>query len=329
MLSKLHRKIQDQKIKLLCLDLDGTLLFNRHLLSRKNHMACIAAQNEGIEIILSTGRDLQGAMPVARNILLNKNEGYIVSLNGAKIYDICKREVIYSNLIPEKLMIEAIEYLQKNGWKFLVYTKNGPYSNISLWIAKIVASQINEKIAKTSDMKKFQDSCYKIIAIYTKGFIKKSELKIKTKELSERFSGQLEVAPTHNMSIEITNLNVNKGEAVKWLANKKNISMKQVAAIGDGWNDLPLLKVSGVSIAMGNAITELKKVAKFTTGTNKESGVADAINKYVLTEQIEFSGASEFDEITQKKNKLNVKKTDKKMLKKDKKITKKNLKKNL
>ncbi|ALV23241.1 hypothetical protein ASO20_01025 [Mycoplasma sp. (ex Biomphalaria glabrata)] len=301
MLSKLHQKIQDQKIKLLCLDLDGTLLFNRHLLSRKNHVACIAAQKEGIEIILSTGRDLQGALPVARNILINKNQGYVVSLNGAKIYDIRKREVIYSNLIPEKLMKEAIQYLQSNGWKFLVYTTSGPYSNISSWIAKIVASQINEKIAKTSDMKKFQNSCYKIIAIYTKGFIKKKELKTKTKELVEKFSGKLEVAPTHNLSIEITNLNVNKGEAVKWLAAKKDILMEEVAAIGDGWNDLPLLKVSGVSIAMGNAITELKKVAKFTTGTNKESGVADAINKYVLTEKIEFSDTKEFEGITQKK----------------------------
>ena len=75
--------------------------------------------------------------------------------------------------------------------------------------------------------------------------------------------------------------NSDKGEALKIICELNNIDVKESIAIGDGENDIPMFKVSGLSIAMGNAMENVKKVSDFITDSNEQDGVAKAIDKYV------------------------------------------------
>src|SRR5471030_3147069 len=82
--------------------------------------------------------------------------------------------------------------------------------------------------------------------------------------------------------LDVTHPQANKGEGVQRLAALMGVPMDEVAVIGDGGNDVAMFQQSGLSIAMGNASEEVKKHARFVTGSNEEDGFADAVEKYVL-----------------------------------------------
>ena len=83
-------------------------------------------------------------------------------------------------------------------------------------------------------------------------------------------------------SLEINYKDVSKGNAIKSLLDKYNIKEEELVCIGDNENDISMIKLAGLGIAMGNAISEVKNIADYITDTNKRDGVAKAIEKFIL-----------------------------------------------
>jgi Cof subfamily protein (haloacid dehalogenase superfamily) len=109
----------------------------------------------------------------------------------------------------------------------------------------------------------------------------------KKSELTAYLSNISGVATTSSgqMNIEVMDVNGNKGNALKIMAEYYGISLADTVAIGDNFNDIPMLKVAGFSIAMGNADPAVKQLCNFVTLSNAENGVSYAIDKFILNHQ--------------------------------------------
>ena len=114
------------------------------------------------------------------------------------------------------------------------------------------------------------------------------ELENTRKALLDLNLKSLSIVQSSSFIIEIFPSSSHKGRTIELLANYFNISKNEIMAFGDYYNDIEMLNEAGVSIAMGNAKKEVKEVAKYTTDTNDNNGIAKAINKFIFEDKYEI-----------------------------------------
>ena len=263
-------------IKLFVSDIDGTLLLPGKNPSAKNIEAIKKMQDEGIMVTIATGRMYPAALPIAK---VSGITAPVISYNGALI----KRsdgEIIHSDYIPQEVLIELIEFfaernhhLQTYSEDILRYPKKNKLTEMYEASQKVPGNEVG-----WDGLKNFTKDVCKILGIAE---TVEDNTKI-TAELLEKFGDKIDVTRSAPVFAEIMNKGVSKARGIKILAEKFGIDSSEVATIGDGDNDLPMLMAAGTSIAMGNASDELKSVCKFTTGNCEDDGFAQAVYKYVL-----------------------------------------------
>lgn len=268
-------------IRLIAIDMDGTLLSTKNEVSLKTREMLRKAKEKGINIVISTGRIYTSARYYAKLLGINAP---IISCNGAFVVDHITEEVIYENPIEIKDCIRAIKILEDKNIYFHYYGKKdffvGNLNNSYLYYykrggIKNLENQINIKVIENhiEFLQKERPSIYKLFIL--------EEDSNKLMELKKIFSEDknLEISASSSNNMEIMNKNVSKGEALKRLSEKFNINREEVAAIGDSFNDASMLQFAGFPIAMGNSEKYIKDMAKFVTDTNDNDGVAKAIEK--------------------------------------------------
>ncbi|MDO5555288.1 MAG: Cof-type HAD-IIB family hydrolase [Clostridia bacterium] len=286
--------------KLIAIDVDGTLLNCYGEVTQKNKEAVSKALAKGIEIVLASGRMPRAIIPIANEINVNK---YIISGNGATIYNVEKDEIVYDNYISKKKILEIIDICEKNSMYYNVYTNNVVLAK-SLNYNVLYYHNENRKnpedrkikINIINDMyeyiKKYEGNDFLKITICDndeaifKGIMNKLK-KIKnidilevahmSRKIIKHGSEEFEISYFYT---EITNENVNKWVAIKELIKKLEIKEEEVMAIGDNINDKEMILNSGLGIVTGNSSPYMKKIAKEVVSSNDESGVAEAINKH-------------------------------------------------
>ena len=288
--------------KLITIDIDGTLLNCYGEVSKENKQAINLAIEKNIEVVLTSGRMPRAILPIANEVNANK---YIISGNGAAIYDIEKKETIYNNYISKNKILEIIDICEKNSMFYSLYTNNS-----------ILTKSLNYNILyyysenkKNPDDKKINinvlDNIYEYVQEYEgddflkiticdsdesifKGIIRKlKEVKevdvLEVSHMSRKIikygSQELEISYFYT---EVTNMNVNKWTAIEELMKKLNINKEEVVSIGDNVNDKEMIINAGLGIVTGNSSPQMKKIAKEIVATNDENGVADAIYRFVL-----------------------------------------------
>lgn len=287
--------------KLVAIDIDGTLLNSYGEVSQRNKDAIRKAINKGIQIILTSGRMPKAIMPIANQINANK---YIISGNGAAIYDIENKVNIYQNYMKKEKILEIIDICDINSMFYSIYTNN-------VIIAKSLNYNIlyyNSENKKNPEDKKIKMNITTDIYNYVKEYSGDDFLKVticdgnqivfnssinKLKKIKgidilevAHMSRKIikhgtEECPIEYFYTEISNKNVNKWTAIEKLIEKLNIKKEEVIAIGDNVNDQEMLKNAGLGIAMGNSSPNVKKTADYVVSNNNESGVAEAFEKYI------------------------------------------------
>ncbi|WP_040209573.1 Cof-type HAD-IIB family hydrolase [Neobacillus jeddahensis] len=245
--------INDVDIKLIALDMDGTLLNNKGQISDANRQAIKAAQDKGIYVVLSTGRSLLTSREHADALELTS---YLVTVNGSEIWDE-KRELVQRNLMKSELiqwMWELTKQHKTNFWAI---------STERNWHDEMPDNLHN------LDWLKFG---FNIEDDTTRAII--------LKKLEEK--GEFELSNSTLKNIEVNAAGINKANGLGFVCNKLGIAMKNVMAVGDSRNDLMMIKEAGIGVAMGNAQDSVKEAADWVTATNQEDGVALAITKWVL-----------------------------------------------
>lgn len=271
------------KYKLVCLDMDGTLLNDDKEVSLKNREGIKKLLKNDIKVAVTTGRPFLNAGYFAD--LIGENLPIIAS-NGAYIYEKGKG-IIYSKSLSKPNVISIIKVLKENGFNPQfhgpkdIYTEKLEYSSLFISRLNKIIPEKNRMIINVMDnfdeiLKNYKGEFLKSILI-NEDEKKVADIKKKLKKISS-----LEVVSSTKFNIEIMEKGICKGEAVESLADYFGFNLSQVAAIGDNENDLSMIKRAGLGIAMGNAEEEVKKEADFITLSNNEDGVYYAINKFIL-----------------------------------------------
>lgn len=287
--------------KLIAIDIDGTLLNSYGEVSKENKEAIEMAIDKNINVVLTSGRMPKAVLPIANEVCANK---YLISGNGAAIYDIQNDETIYNNYMTKAKVLEIIDICEKNSVFYNVYTNN-----------MILTKSLNYNILfyhnenkKNPEDKKIKINVINDIYNYIKNYEGDDLLKIticdsdkmifnsiinKLKTL--RDIDVLEVAHmskkiikhgTEDIEIsyfytEITNENVNKWTAIEELIKRLNIKKEEVMTIGDNINDKEMIENAGIGVVTGNSSPLMKEIADEVVASNNESGVAEAIKRHI------------------------------------------------
>ncbi len=225
------------KYKLIAIDLDGTLIKRLNKITNKNFQALKNFTNAGGQIVISTGRAITSARKIADRIekYTGKKVPYIVTLCGSAIYD-HENKIIYKNLIDPittKQIVDLVKKLKLNIWIYQEgFETNGVYSN-SLFLSLIAKVIKNIKLKKI-DFSKVDIPSWKINVF---GFRPKARKKFE-KYIQTKLTNKIFIQKTNGFMYELSPINCSKGEAIKIIANKMEISLNNVAAIGDSGNDL-------------------------------------------------------------------------------------------
>lgn len=269
-------------IKLIALDLDGTLLTSDKTISDENKQAIKEAVAKGIHVVLCTGRPIMGIRGFLEELDLVSPHHYAVTFNGGlvqvteteeilaeKTHTLSDVQRIYDEFSRVGLPINPID-LQK------VYEPTYPSDNPSHYPIIIKNLQFE---ARELDTFLPSHTFNKVVSCCPE-----EVLDARIEKLSEAFKETVTLLKSRPILMEILPSGVDKSFGLKRLCNHLGIEPSEVMTMGDEENDLAMLQWAGYGVAMENATSEVKAVAKYRTGTNDEHGVAQAIKKYALGE---------------------------------------------
>ncbi|MBQ8813722.1 MAG: HAD family hydrolase [Lachnospiraceae bacterium] len=272
-------------IKLIAFDLDGTFLDDDKNCPKENLEAICAAAERGVIIVPSSGRMFDGIPEPIRNLPFVR---YAITINGAGVFDREEDREIYRATIPFEDAERIYDYVETLPCSYDCYLENRGYidryfyDHLEDFIEDDVIRHMNWKLRGPVDnfrqyMQERHASPQKIQLMFKDLERKKYELE----HFDERFPGCVATSSLPP-NIEINAEAANKGAGLKALCEYLGIDLSETMALGDGGNDITMLQMAGLGVAMGNAEETVKAVADVVVGTNEEAGVAEAIRRYVL-----------------------------------------------
>jgi len=272
--------------KLVCIDVDGTLLNSKHNITPKTKEAILQAHKQGVHIVISTGRMYADAEYYS-NLIGVKSP--VIASNGAFIKEKEHDKVIYKDVLGESLSLELLELFRKHGIKPYFCTPHKfYYGNIMFKLFYLATTIMGTRSNKIDVEYVFSWKQWQKVLCTEKDNIVKGEIIYRDPalicELQKELKtlSQLEIVDSSKYNIEITRKGVSKGKAVEMLAGLYNLKREEIIAIGDSANDVSMIEYAGMGIAMGNASDMVKQKADYITDSNDNEGVAKAIQQFIL-----------------------------------------------
>ena len=272
------------KIKLIALDLDGTLLGTDKQLSAENAAALEQAAERGIEIVPATGRFFRGMPQVIQSL---PYVHYAITVNGAQVYDIQKQKTVCASELSWQRAVSVMERLDalnviydcyQDGWGYMtqaLYDKAEAFAPTvhNLEMIKKLRTPVPELKAYLRE----QARGVQKIQIFFQDMALRAEM---LEALPQEFP-DLAVTTSIVNNIEINSRGATKGTALKRLSEYLGVPTAQTMAFGDDANDITMLEEAGIGVAMGNAGEAVKAAADFITLDCDNDGVAHAIQHYL------------------------------------------------
>ena len=271
-------------IKMIGLDLDGTLLNGRKEVTDHTRKILEQAIAQGIIVLVATGRPLTGIPGQVRAI---QGMQYALTTNGARIYDLLQDRTILEHPLSgekaKKVLKIAGKYdtLQEAYFDREVYAQEDQLKRISqyhknphMWEYVRATRTAVPSLTEWYEMSGRDADKLQLM------FADMQELAHARKELG-KIPGLVLTGSLGN-NIEVNAEGIDKGIGILELGRRLGISREEIMACGDGDNDLEMLKAVGVGVAMGNADADVKAAADYVTDTNEEEGVAKAVEKFAL-----------------------------------------------
>lgn len=274
-------------IKLIALDLDGTTLNKEGKLSEGNRRALQAAADKGVNIVIATGRPFC-ALP--QEILDFEPIRYVLTSNGARIFDLHEGKSFYENCLqPHSVeaavkLLEPLEYVLETFVEGVAYIEGWYYRQVEETKESIreVDYVLNTRNPKDDFYRFMLDNSTRIenVNVIIEDLDEKPGMKAKLEELPD-----VTITSSFDHNLEIGGSTTSKAEALRQMCRLLDIDASEMMAAGDSPNDMAMLKEAGLAVAVGNAKPEVKEIADFIAPPHDEDGVAVAVEKYVLSDQ--------------------------------------------
>ena len=275
-------------IKVIIMDVDGTLVTSNGEISEITKKALITAQVHGIKVILASGRPTSGMQPLIKALKLDQYGGYIVSYNGACVIDCATNEILYQKTMSVESSKAVLQYLKqfeitpmidKDDYMYVtdVFNNMITYNNKPFNVLQYESRGGFYKLCEVDDLVEFVD--FTIHKILTYG--EPSYIEANYQKMMEPFKESLHCVRTSAFYFEYTAKGIDKASALDCVITPLGYKPDEMMAFGDGHNDASMLKYVGLPIAMGNAVDELKAFCYDTTKSNDEDGIVYALKKYL------------------------------------------------
>lgn len=263
-------------IKIVFVDIDGTLVNKRKRVTLKTRKSIKKIVDKGIYVVLVSGRDVLHTIDKSRRALASP---IVISSNGSEIYNYNKQETIFIDKIENEKIKKVWAYCNKNEIGLLIKSISGKYTNKYL-IGKDKENGI--LITNEKELKKIEFSQIVFVCNDIEKMLKAKEyitnLNLSITNYSESF---LDNTISDRYRLDINNKNVSKGVAITKLLKYLNIEKENSLCFGDFINDLDMFDACGTKVAMENACDSLKEKADYITSSNNKNGVAKFLDKYL------------------------------------------------
>ena len=288
--------------KLVAIDLDGTMLNSKGIVTDKTKKTIKKAIAKGIEVIIASGRNINSIKSIANETGINK---YCISGNGAAIYNLQKNEILYEKYMPKEEILKTIQICEQNDIYYALYTddvilaKNINYNTLSYYSHNIkLPEEKRTKIALVKDLYEYvqENEEEKFLKIMICEENEEKFLKV-TQQLKQLQNiTLLDMCHTHKKIIlkdgiernleyyyaEILDEQSDKWNAIEFLIKELNIKKEEVITIGDNSNDFKMLENAGLGISLKGSNPKAIEKADVIVSDNNSDGVAEAIEKYVI-----------------------------------------------
>ena len=266
-------------MKLIALDVDGTLVDDDKKISPRTKHALIEAMKAGHKVCIASGRSFYGTEYYAKELEFDKYGGILSNFNGAKITEYGSNKVLFDHLLDLDLVKEVLAFIKPLNISYMIYHGDHIYiediNTYSLEEAmrfNKIGYILDEDLAENID---FRPNNILFAADPDK-------IKADADLIYEKFKdrGYLTYSGPHYYELMPTG--ITKGTSILEIADYFGIDHKDTIAFGDQMNDQDMIIKAGVGVAMGNATEDLKREADYVTLTNNEDGVADYIERFIL-----------------------------------------------
>lgn len=279
----LYDNLYKKEIKLIAVDIDGTLVDSNKELSNYTKEVVSKAINAGILVIPCTGRVASG---IPECITKELDIPYIISANGANVWDVKQDCLVYSEGMDNKYAAGILANIEEYDCLYDVFIAGAAFAEEERLIISnryVSSESFNQYILDTrygvEDLKNFVIASHQQVEKINIFF---DDIDIRNKVLKrlEPFT-ECQICSGIPSNIEITRKGIHKGRTLQELASKFDIITDEIMAFGDGENDIDMLELVGVSVAMENGVESVRATADYITKSNDEDGVAYVIDQYL------------------------------------------------
>ncbi|GEN34015.1 MULTISPECIES: Cof-type HAD-IIB family hydrolase [Aneurinibacillus] len=263
------------RYRMIAIDMDDTLLTDERTITPGTAEAIKQALDLGVVVTLATGRMFPSALPFASQLGLNVP---LITYQGAVVKDMASESIMYERLVTPEISRRIIEIARAKNMHLQVYQDDILYS-----------PEENDKIRQYAEIAGVPYTIEKdLYRLAERNFIKllyfdePEALDELARELRKEFGETAHITKSKPFFLEVMHPEANKGRAVLHLAETFGIDRSEIIGIGDSYNDLDLITVSGLGVAMGNAPDDIKQIADYVTLSNNEEGVRHVIETFIL-----------------------------------------------
>ena len=276
-------------IKLVALDLDGTLFDNSSRISKRNLTAIRSITDKGIHVVISTGRPFEG---IPFDQIKGTGINYAITANGSGIYEISTGKCLYENVMDEELVTPILNFLLTRDIHMDAFIGGKGYTPIQcvetaqkLTVPSSIKNYIITTRTRLDNILQFIHENQLKVQKMTLNFYPAADGTLIDRETVRKFlvsnPSITTVCGGYN-NLEFTRADANKGVGLRKLAEILGVNPDATMAIGDTENDLAIIEAAGIGVAMGNATDAVKARADYVTTTNTKDGVAAAIEHFIL-----------------------------------------------
>lgn len=267
--------------RMIATDLDDTLLNGDSEISARNKEAILSAVARGVRFVIATGRMFKTSMPYIEDLGLD-GDCPLINYHGALIKRSKSGEIIFHKPLGNNLAVAVAEEAERQDCHVSLFIDDNLYisgeSEYSRYYQSLAKIDLEEVGKLSLYLKKNGFDPSKMSIIRWDGRIDEIEAGLKGS-----FGKKLSILQSRPYFLEITDQQATKGQTLRWLAEQEGIGAEEIIAFGDGHNDLDMLKYAGLGVAVANARSEVLAAADLVTSSNEKDGVAEVIEKYILS----------------------------------------------